>query len=564
MEEKLNKKGQKDLATVKYAAISAVVAAVFAGVAYYFVLPSFNPRFPEVYIFVAITLLVFCVVFLILNALRYSKKDSYAVAKKTESVINRAFLIVSIGLALFLILASIVSSPVFNAKKYSNMMSVEDGDFTTDIQEVAYNKIPMLDSDSAQQIGSRKLGELSDLVSQYELMDTNNQINYNGRPVRLIGLEYADIFRWFNNHNKGIPGYVVVDMVTQQADIVRVDGGIRYSTAEHFGNNLMRHVQFAFPTLKFGTPVFEVDDEGTPYWICPILKNTIGLFGGTDVDGAVMVNAITGDYSKYSLEEVPSWVDRLYPASMLIEQYDYYGSYNGGFWNSIFGQVGVTKTTEGYNYVVLNDDVYVYTGVTSVTSDESNIGFLLVNQRTKETKFYNVSGATENSAMSSAQSQVQQMDYVATFPLLLNVADQPTYFMSLKGYDGLVKMYAMVNVESYQIVETGKTLVECEENYRKALVNNGVIAESNPNEIVEQVEYSDIIGIVEDIRDIVMSGDSYYAVKLQGNDKYYLVKVVDNLDVIDVNVGDNVVVTYEKNLESNDVIEANSLEYIEQ
>lgn len=564
MEEKLNKKGQKDLATVKYAAISAVVAAVFAGVAYYFALPSFNPRFPEVYIFVAITLIVFCVVFLILNALLYSKKDGYAVAKKTEAVINCMFLIVSVGLAVFLVAAAIVSSPVFNAKKYSSMMSVEDDDFATDIQEVDYNKIPMLDSDSAQQIGSRKLGELSDLVSQYELMDTNNQINYNGRPVRLIGLEYADIFRWFNNHNNGIPGYVVVDMVTQQADIVRVDEGIRYSTAEHFGNNLMRHVQFEFPTLKFGTPVFEVDDEGTPYWICPILKNTIGLFGGTDVDGAVMVNAITGDYIKYSLEEVPSWVDRLYPASMLIEQYDYYGSYNGGFWNSIFGQVGVTKTTEGYNYVVINDDVYVYTGVTSVTSDESNIGFLLVNQRTKETKFYNVSGATENSAMSSAQSQVQQMDYVATFPLLLNIADQPTYFMSLKGYDGLVKMYAMVNVESYQIVETGKTLAECEENYRKALVNNGVIDESNPNEIVEQVEYSDIIGIVEDIRDIVMSGDSYYAVKLQGNDKYYLIKVVDNLGVIAVNVGDDVIVTYEKNLESNDVIEANSLEYIKQ
>ena len=166
MEEKLNKKGQKDLATVKYATISAVVAAIFAGVAYYFALPSFNPRFPEVYIFVAITLLVFCVVFLILNALLYIKKDSYAVAKKTESIINRAFLIVSIGLAVFLVAASIVSSPVFNAKKYSNMMSVEDGDFTTDIQEVAYNKIPMLDSDSAQQIGSRKLGELSDLVSQ--------------------------------------------------------------------------------------------------------------------------------------------------------------------------------------------------------------------------------------------------------------------------------------------------------------------------------------------------------------------------------------------------------------
>ena len=173
---------------------------------------------------------------------------------------------------------------------------------------------------------------------------------------------------------------------------------------------------------------------------------TIGLFGGTDIQGAVLVNAVTGESQYY--EEVPNWVDHVYDANLIMEQYDYYGMYHNGFINSIFGQRDVTHTTEGYNYIAIGDDVYMYTGVTSVTSDQSNIGFILSNQRTKETHFYSVAGATEASAQASAMSQVQQMRYVATFPLLLNIADQPTYFMSLKGEDGLVKMYAMVNVPS--------------------------------------------------------------------------------------------------------------------
>ena len=193
--------------------------------------------------------------------------------------------------------------------------------------------------------------------------------------------------------------------------------------------------------MMFDTPVFEIDDEGTPYWVCARIVKTIGLFGGTDIKGAVLVNAITGE-SKY-YEEVPSWVDRVYNSDLIMQQYDYYGSYHNGFLNSIFGQRDVTQTTDGYNYIAIGDDVYMYTGVTSVTSDESNIGFILSNQRTKETHFYSIAGATENSARGSAQSKVQQMNYTATFPLLLNIADQPTYFMSLKGADGLVKMYAM-------------------------------------------------------------------------------------------------------------------------
>lgn len=543
---------------------SLLITVLIGAIVYYFALPSFNLKFKDIYLYAVLLAFVFCALMKSIPVLASDDFYNKSRDSKLNGIVTFVVSFAGILVLVFLFSAFAFSSELFNAKKYSSIMNVETGEFSTDIQEVAYNKIPMLDSDSAQQIGSRKLGELSDLVSQYELMGTNNQINYNGHPVRLIGLQYADIFRWFNNHNNGIPGYVIVDMVTQQADVVRVDEGIRYSTAEMFGHDLMRYVQFKYPTVKFGNPVFELDDDGNPYWVCPTLDNTIGVFGGTDVDGAVMVNAITGEYTRYNVDEIPAWVDRLYPASMLIEQYDYYGKYKDGFWNSVFGKMGVTETTDGYNYVVIGDDVYVYTGVTSVTSDQSNIGFLLVNQRTKETKFYNVSGATESSAMASAQSQVQQMDYVATFPLLLNIADQPTYFMSLKGYDGLVKMYAMVNVESYQIVETGKTVAECEQNYRKALANNDLIESGPDDENVEQVEYSNVIGTIEDIRTVVMDGDSYYAIKLQDNEVYYLIKAADSVKVITANVGDQVSITYESNEKAEDkVLKAYELDFVQ-
>ena len=261
--------------------------------------------------------------------------------------------------------------------------------------------------------------------------------------------------------------------------------------------------------MMFDEPVFEIDEEGTPYWVCSRIVKTIGLFGGTDVKGAVLVNAVTGESTYY--EEVPNWVDRVYSYDIIMQQYDYYGMYHNGFINSIFGQRDVTVTTEGWNYIAIDDDVYMYTGVTSVTSDQSNIGFILSNQRTKETKFYPCAGATEYSAMASAESQVQQMRYVATFPLLLNIADQPTYFMALKGADGLVKMFAMVNVQQYDIVSTGSTVAECEINYRQTLAHRGLIDAGDADiDTPSAPERQEQDFVIQEIRSAVVGGNTQY------------------------------------------------------
>ena len=380
------------------------------------------------------------------------------------------------------------------------------------------------------------------MVSQFEVAENYTQINYRGRPVRVTPLRYGDIIKWFNNRSEGLPAYLIIDMVTQNVEVVRLDEGMKYTTAEHFSRNLYRHLRFAYPTYMFEEPVFEIDEDGTPYWVCAKKEKTIGLFGGTDNHGAVLVNAVTGESEYY--EEPPAWVDHVYSAELIIEQYDYYGMYHNGFWNSIFGQRDVTVTTDGYNYLAEGDDVYLYTGVTSVGGDESNIGFLLSNQRTKETKYYPCAGATEYSAMDSAEGQVQNLRYNATFPLLLNIAEQPTYFMALKDASELVKMYAMVNVNQYQIVATGATVADCEANYRQMLLKNSLISNDQSEiDIASDAELDQTRGVIDDIRSAVIEGTSVYYLRFEGEDTFTVYVSAATVPLAPLlNVGDEIIV----------------------
>jgi len=518
--------------------INLAVTLVFGAVYFYVELPAINLHAEEFYVFAFLLCAVYCGCAVFTSGFQGEGVKGYVGFVKKQCVVP---FFVFIALIAAIAIGSITSWVVLRAPAYSELLTIQSGDFTAEIEEISYDQIPMLDADSAAQLGSRKLGELADMVSQFEILSSYNQINYQGRPVRVTSLAYGDLIKWFTNRSAGLPAYIVIDMVTQEAEVVRLEDGMKYTTAEHFGRNLHRYLRFHYPTMMFDAPVFEIDEEGTPYWVCSRMVKTIGLFGGTDIKGAVLVNAITGE-SEY-FEEVPSWVDRVYSYDIIMEQYDYYGMYHNGFINSIFGQRDVTLTTDGWNYIAIDDDVYMYTGVTSVTSDQSNIGFILTNQRTKETHFYPCAGATEYSAMASAESQVQQMRYEATFPLLLNIADQPTYFMALKGADGLVKMYAMVNVQQYQIVETGNTVAECEENYRRELANNNLIKEEQA-EVTEPATDS-VTGVVVDIRTAVIDGNSRYFLQLESDAHYYVISAAEDADVVVLNVGDEIEVQYD-------------------
>ncbi|MCD7821013.1 MAG: CvpA family protein [Clostridiales bacterium] len=567
---------------------SLLITVVLGAVYYYVALPPLNPKSYDLYAFI----IVLCAIFLLARAILSPPKEGRQQERRGSSEplfeqdgngvihINRGFsvhrqsgvithgirdimsapvVIIALCMAVGLV-GSLISMPIFHAKAYYNLLQVETGDFTEDVAQISYNEIPMLDEDSAIQLGKRALGNIStnsNLVSQFEVSDNYSQINYNQQPVRVSPLEYGDIIKWFNNRSEGLPGYIVVNMVSQEAELVQLEEGIRYSDCEHFNRNLYRHLRFNYPTFMFGDMNFETDDDGNPWWVCSREVRTIGLFGGVDVKGTVLVNAVTGECEYY--EEVPSWVDRVYSASTIITQYNYRGALVNGWLNSWLGQKGVTTTTEGYNYIALNDDVYMYTGVTSAGSDESNVGFILVNQRTKEAKYYNITGAEEYSAMSSAEGAVQHLNYSATFPILLNISDQPTYFMALKDSAALVKMYAMVNVSDYQVTATGSTVAECQANYEELLLENGINVEDPVEEVV--ADTATVSGTIEEIRSAVISGNTYYYLRLADGDSYYAISAAQAEEAVILNEGDRVTITYElpEDGESTSILSATEL-----
>ncbi|MDY4922164.1 CvpA family protein [Frisingicoccus sp.] len=505
---------------------TVVITLLFAFVSFYFTLPALNLRSPYFYSWLLEVAVVYMVASLI---------GTFSIKDLKNRTVDFAFLKKNAKLGLLIVIlcvatlgiGQVASHQFFHAGAYQKLIPVENREFTEDIAQVSMKDVPIVDKDSAIQLGNRKIGELVNLISQFEVDEYDysyTQINYRDIPTRVAPLRYGNIIKGFNNQSNGIPGYISVNMTTQDVELVQLEEGIRYSPGEYFFRDLDRHLRFQYPTKIFEDYSFEVDDDGKPYWICPVINYTIGLFGGRDVKGVVIVNACNGDSEYYDIQDVPQWVDRAYSADIIVEQINYWGKYKNGYINTIFGQKDVCVTSGGYNYLAIDDDVWLYTGLTSVGNDESNIGLVLVNMRTKEARYYIVSGATEYSAMDSAEGQVQNLAYKATFPVLLNIGGQPTYLVSLKDNAGLVKKFAFVNVEKYQQVAIGDTLDQAYAVYVKLL---------SSGQIIDASSISEITGTVTQVDTAVKDGNTYFYVQLSNSKKIFVASIQLN-DVLAV------------------------------
>lgn len=531
---------------IKILVIILAILVIFG--IYYVTLPAINIHSVNTWWFMIIAVFVISILF----SLRKNFNDKRKIKdflSKSEKIDHKSlgvtgltkfgFAVTGILLIIYII-GSILSSPIVNAKKYQQLMTVTDKDFIENIEQADFNSVPILDKDSASLLGNREMGSMVDMVSQFEVADDYSQINVNNRPVRVTPLAYASTIKWLTNQKDGIPAYMQIDMATQDTKCVKLTETIKYSKSEYFNRNIYRHLRFKFPTYIFDNQIFfEIDDEGVPYWICPVKQFNIGLFGGQTIGKVVICNAVTGDCTVYDIDDVPQWVDKVYQAELLIELYNYSGTLKHGYFNSILGQKDCLQATSGYNYIAMDDDVWVYSGVTSVSGDQSNVGFILMNQRTMETHFYKIEGATEESAMSSAQGQVQHLGYRSTFPLLLNISNEPTYFMALKDEAGLVKQYAMVNIQKYQWVATGDTVNECKKNYNDLLSKNGLSASSDQSS-------NDISGTIENIMSVIVDGNTHIYFTIKNKTEIFDIDMTNSsfIDIVKYKEGDSIKFSY--------------------
>lgn len=531
--------------------LPAIATAVLSALYFYISLPVLNPKSPSFWGFIIFILVVYFVSMglisnsiHIINLLKGQPTQDKVVfdfntkTPERKKLIKRIVLVV--GAALIVVFGAIfvTSAEVFNASKYQKMLTVTESNFNEDIAELPLSQIPVVDRDTAERLGSRKIGEVVDLVSQFNVSSYYTQINFQNTPVRVSPLEYADLIKWFTNKDEGIPYYVKIDMASQDTELVKLTEGMKYAPCEYFSRDLMRHVRFTYPTQMVDSVSFEIDENGAPYWIVSCYDYTIGILGGYDITSIITVNAVDGSMTYYDVENVPQWIDCVYKANVVLNQANYWGAYKNGYFNSLISQKNVVKTTEGYNYLAINDDIWVYTGITSVVADESNIGFLLVNLRTKEAKTYAINGAEEYSAMESAEGKIQEKGYSATFPILVNIADTPSYFISLKDSAGLVKAYSFVSVANYQIVGVADTVADAENEYRRLLKESGKL-----NENVSSDKADSVTGKIAAISSAVVEGNTCYYIKLENSNTVYIANVSLNDNLPFVKIGDELQIT---------------------
>ncbi|MBQ9042289.1 MAG: Tat pathway signal sequence [Eggerthellaceae bacterium] len=545
--------------------VAIIVAIIIILAAYWWFHPPISINSVDTWMFVTIFILLPCFLFFRGRSRRYETGDSKLDPSPGKSKSFKVLSFVPVIILALGLIGWVASLDLFpgNAKKYAEVLQTDTMTFAEDIQEVNYSQIPVIDRDSAILLGNREMGTIPDYVSQFEIDTLYSQINYQGEPVRVSPLGYADLFKWFTNRGEGIPAYALVNMTTQDAEIVRLGegNGMKYTASEPLARNIDRYIQLKYPFYIFDEKSFEIDEEGQPWWICPVRKYTIGLFGGETIDHVVLCNASTGECEELSLDEVPQWVDRVYPAELLIRQYNWSGRYQQGWFNSWLGQSGVVQTTPGsngslgYNYIAKDDDVWVYTGVTSATADNSIVGFVLVDQRTAESHYYAVAGATETSAMDSAEGQVQNLRYTSTFPLLINVSNQPTYFMALKDAAGLVKKFAMIDIQRYQNVAVGDTVLECQKNYETLLATNGTIS---TEDIGTSATFGEANGTIRTMAQAVIEGNSHFYVTLEGDDAIYDFVLPGAIQIVGYTIGDEIAFTFVENEPTNTVSEITS------
>ncbi len=519
----------------RFTAIFSII--VFALLYYYIFLPPLNIRSIETWIY-------FGIIFGILVFVGGKSLKFYKIYRFT----------LFIGIILFAIL-KLPGLVLFQSRNYANLINIKQSNFQEDIEELPVDKIPTLDRDTTVKLGARKMGELIDLVSQFDIdSETYTQINYQNNPVRVTPLKYNGFIKYIFNMSEGLPGYMMVDIVNAETNLVKLQEKIKISRQDYFFRDIYRYTRLRYPTKIFEEANFEIDDNGVPYWVIPTYKPSIFFFDALDVEGAIIVNATNGEHKYYKKDDIPQWIDRVYNADRLIEQLNWNGSLKDGYINSIFAQKNVLMTTSGYNYLALDDDVYLYTGYTSVAADESNVGFVLSNLRTKETRFYPVSSAEESSAMESAEGEVQEKGYKSTFPLLLNIDGKPTYFLSLKDNAGLIKLYSFIDAQNYQNVSIGNTVEQAMINH---LSNN---TNATLPDIQENIETLETEGFISEKHEVTINGNTFYYFQLENNPEEIYIASINLSPKLPFNDYKYIKFKYQKQGNINNVIFIDSLE----
>ena len=553
----MKEKKQVNVSTFVCTAISLLVAWLI----YRSWLPAVNLRNGQLYGYLVVACICVAAIFWIRDMVKGEGDYDF------EGV-SRVLILVTVGVTVISLILLIINSKMITAKTLQKIPEIKDGEFVEDYVEISDDpaEVFTLDLDSAERLGDRAIGNIEN-ASWYEVNNEFNLITYNGKKYRLSPLEYGGMFKYLKAKHDGIPGYVLVDDDTMEATFVKTEQPIRYSPSAFFGYNLERHLRYQFLTYIFSDSIFEIDEEGVPYWVTGITTPHASLYRGRVIEKVIVTNAYTGESTVYFLNEVPEWIDHVYPLNYLMNLAMWHYEYVRGYWNSVFSKTGIYRTSYvyrtlrddkddetanfyGYNSFVskAGDTVFV-TGITPANKSESNTGFLTLNARTGEMVYYPAEGAEESSAQKACESKMQNFGYRATYPVFVNVSGQPTYLMALKDKAGIIQAYGFVNLKNYSIACVNEKINIALEEYKRAI---GLDTEVK----VTEDDVLEVTGTVEEIYSQAIDGTTYYYYVVDGN-LYKASAAVNELQFL-IKVGDEIEIKYQEAAVCRNVKEINT------
>ena len=288
---------------------------------------------------------------------------------------------------------------------------------------------------------------------------------------------------------------------------------VNYSTGHYFGHNLQRYLRAnGYMTKGITDYTFELSDDGKPYYVVTLFEKMIG-WKGPDATGVVVVDVQSGEINEYSIDDAPGFIDRIQPEVFITNQLNDWGKLVHGWFNGWIKQKDVLTKTSGTSLVYSGGEAYFYSGIQSAGSDRGTTGFVLLNTRTKETKMYRISGIAEDRAGEALENAkgVKEAGYSATSAILYNIGSRPVYFATLKGADGLVKMYGFISLKNEQVLGVGTTVREALRAFETALINSNEALSIDSAVSEEQVEAT-----VSAVAQETISGMTYYYLMLEG------------------------------------------------
>ena len=485
-----------------------IIAVIIIGLLFYFanyyLLFKINIRYTGIILYVT-AFLYFSIIF-------FSKFSNLNVTKYFKYAIS----VVGVTVFVFLFYAIFGGRTYFHANAYSELIDINEDTFDQDVQTVNVSTLPIVDKQFGEKLGSLLLGSFPGIGSEFETGEYSDII-YQGEQYLVAPLEYRGIFKWFNNNDVGTPGYIMINKVTAESKLINIretsGEGMKYTPSAYFNQDLNRYAYMnGMHKYQFEAQYFEIDESGNPYYVLQYSLPTIFINGGRDIAKIAIVNAITGEIGIYDPDEVPNWVESVYPSGLLLTQLNYWGALQDGWLNSIFTQRGVLQSSNGKRTIMNEGELYYFTGLTSAGSDESTIGFVYMNTRTKETKLYKFPGATEQAAMNKVLTLLPQNNISTSFPIPINVNGVPTYFIAIKGEDGRILRYVFMSVQELEVYGIEETKSRAYTLYLQSL------GSSNTDDL------NQVIGTITEITSYVLDGNTIYWIELD-NDELYMINV---------------------------------------